>query len=291
MSGEGQKETAPAYDINAVVGALSDDNRGFAERKGWVKDGKAVETFKLDGVFDSYRGLETKLGGKTLAAPNLADAEGFAKWEGHELLGVPGKAEDYKIERPALPDGLKWGTAPGEIAWDEAGEKMLRTALLKGQIGQTQADKVIKEIIQDRIGAITRARTDQALEKSTVEANLQKDYGAGSKAALAAGEQAFNAIAEKAKLDPNKTKDALAGLMGNEAALRFAITLGQMMGEDTLKGGGLDNGFTTSALAAKAEIEAMKADKEVGLDLADKTRPGHKATKAKWDRLWALAPQ
>lgn len=289
--GQQQQQDAPKFDIGEVVGSLSQDNRNIMERKGWLKDGKPTDGFKLDSVMDNYRLLETKIGVKTLEEPNLADPEAFDKWSGHKLLGVPDKAEDYKFERPALPEGLKWSEADGDggVPWDSAGEKMLRAALLKGKVGQAQADKIMKEIVQERIGGIVASRAARTNEQTMVTANLQKDFGAGLKGALESGKQAMTFIAEKAGIkDGAGAIDAIAAALGNETAVRFSIQLGKMLGEDTLKGG-TTAGFATSPDAAKSQIDAFQADGEKVKALLDKTNLRHKSVNEEWQRLNKLA--
>ncbi len=277
---------AATFDIGAAFGTLSEENRIFAERKGWAKDGKPVETFKLDTLADSYRNLEKLQGGKTLAAPNPADPEAFAKWEGHALLGVPEKPEDYKFEKPKLPEGMEWGK--DGVLWDDAGEKLLRTALRKGMIGQAQAQTIMNEIAQERVGQISAARQARALEAQTVTANLQRAFGAGLDGAKNAGKDALGFIAQKAGVDANKVIDGLAQVMGNEDAVRFTIQLGKMLGEDQLKGGRVA-GFATGPDAAKAGLENFKADGEKVKALYDKANPRHKQVQEEWNRLWAQA--
>lgn len=285
MSAEGTE-----IDMGAVVGSLSQDNRTTMERKGWLKDGKPVENFRLDAVLDSYRGLESLQGKKTLEAPDPANPETFANWEGHKILGVPDKVDGYKFEKPKLPDGLKWSEQEGDggIKWDAGAETQLRAALLKGKIGQAQATAIFGEMAQARIGEITQARAAREMEAAEVKQNLTRDFGISLKGALELGDQAVKFIAEKAKVDPNTIVDALASKMGNEAATRFAIQLGKMIGEDQLKGG-QGQGFATSRDQAQAQIQAFEADAEKTKALFDKANPRHEAVKTEWQRLHKLA--
>lgn len=281
---------APAFDINTVIGGLSDTNRTTLERKGMLKDGKAVEGFSFDKVVDSYRHLEGLTGKKTLEEPNPADPEAFAKWEGHKILGVPDTVDGYKFDKPALPDGMKWSEREGDggIQWDGAAEKVLRSAFLKAKVGGPQAQAAFAELVQDRVGQIVASHAARETEKVTITANLQKDYGATLKGQLQAGDMAIKHIATLAKIDPGAAIDGLASSMGNEAAMRFSIQLAKMLGEDTLAGGQSD-GFATSPAAAKAKIEAFQADAEKSAALMDSANPRHKLVKAEWQNLNKLA--
>lgn len=294
MSGEGQQQQQQqqdaAPDISALIGGLSQDNRTVMERKGWLKDGKPVEGFNFDKVVDSYRGLESLQGKKTLEEPNVADPEAFAKWPGHALLGVPDKPEAYDFgERPQLPEGMKWSERDGDggIPWDTAGENMLRVAMHKGHIGKSQAQAIMKEIVQQRVGQIVQGANAQRLEAQTVKANLQGSFGVALDGALQTGNMAVSKIAELAGLKPEasaRVVDQLAAMAGNEEATRFIIQLGKMMGEDTLKGGKAA-GFATSPDAAKASIADFEADagKMAALFNPDDLR--HKSVNEEWQRL------
>lgn len=288
MSSDGQQQQQ-APDIGAIITGMSQDNRNVMERKGFLKDGKPVEGFTFDKIVDSYRGLETLQGKKTLEEPNPADPDAFAVWPGHKILGVPEKPDDYKFDKPALPNGLKWSEAEGDggIPWDAAGEKMLRTALLKGKVGQTQASEIIKEIVTARIGGIVQSQADATNQKSIVQANLQKDFGVALKGALETGKQAIEHIAGLAKIDAKGLISAIEKTDGPEAALRFSIQLGKMLGEDTLKGG-KEIGFATSPDSAKSQIAAFEADAEKTKALMNKDNPRHKQVNEEWQRLHAI---
>lgn len=287
--GTNTNDQPAAVDYGVVLGALSQDNRTVLERKGFLKDGKPSEGFTLDKVVDSYRGLESLVGKKTLEEPNLADAEAYAAWPGHKLLQVPEKVEDYKFDRPALPDGLKWSEAEGDggLQWDADGEKQLRAAALKAKVGQPAFQQMMKELATERVGAIVAARAARESEKQLISQNLDQKFGVAKKGALESGDQAIRFIAEKAGLDHNVVKDGLASQMGNEATVLFSIQLGKMLGEDVIAGG-KTAGFATSPDAARAQIAAFQADPEKTKALSNRADPKHKAANEEWQRLNAL---
>lgn len=275
-----QQQNNGAFDWSPAIGKLTPENLEFGTRKGWIKDGKVADGFDLNAAFGSYHGLEKLQGKQTLEAPDLTNPENFAKWSGHKLLGVPEKMEDYKFDRPKLPDGMPY---------DEAGEKMLRTALMKGHIGQSQAQAIYKDILAARIAEVTDAAKARQTEAVELDAQLKKDWGTDYTVKRESGKQALAFMAEKIGMKPEALADETAKAMGSAVTLRLFAQIATMLGEDTLKGGDGDRRFVAGAEAAKQEIAQLNMNKDFQDALLNKNHPQHKAVAERWTSLNRIA--
>lgn len=277
-----QQQQTPPIDYGALYGTLSAENKTVFERKGFAKAGANNGPVDINGIFDWARAAEAKVGVDTIPSPRLDNDEEFAKWPGHEKLGVPKGAKDYQFKRPDMPKG---------VTYDEAGETALREALFDGKIGQKQAERIYNKVVAHRIGEMTRAATEMAEAKTAMETELKTTFGASLDTAMARANMALSFIAEQAGVKVERAIDGLASLMGDGAAAIKALNwIGQQLGEDKIKGGH-NNGFQDGPAAAKAEMARLNTDAEFQKAYRSENHPGHKDAVARMLRLAEQAEQ
>jgi hypothetical protein len=96
------------------------------------------------------------------------DGDDFTQWEGHDKLGIPKEAKDYKIERPQLPEGM---------TWDENFENTVKDAAAKLRIHPTQLKGLVDVYSQAQIAQHTALKEHQAEEAGKLQ-ELFKEWGA-----------------------------------------------------------------------------------------------------------------
>jgi hypothetical protein len=275
--GAGAGSGAQAIDYNAVYGTLSVENKEVFERKGFGKAGANGAPIDINGVFDWARNSEKLIGGDHIPAPRLDDDKAFNEWPGHEKLGVPKDAKDYKFERPQLPAGVQY---------DERLEGVFRTAISKAKIGQKQAGILFNELIADRVGQEASVLQRASEAKTAMETELRTTFGASLDAAMGRANLALRYIGEKAGVKIERAIDGIASLTGDgAAAIKVLHWIGQQLGEDVIKGGQGDGFVGGGPAAAKAEMDRLYTDIEFMKAYRDKSHQGHKNAVERMTRL------
>jgi len=268
---------APAIDYGAVYGTLSPENKEIFDRKAFGKAGSNGGPIDINGVFDWARNSEKLIGGDHIPAPRLDDDKAFNEWPGHEKLGVPKDAKDYKFERPQLPAGVQY---------DERLEGVFRTAVGKAKIGQKQAAILFNELIADRVGQEAQAATRVNEAKTAMETELRSTFGASLDAVMGRANLALRYIGEKAGVKIERAIDGIASLTGDgAAAIKVLHWIGQQLGEDAIKGGQGDGFVNGGASAAKAEMDQLYLDAEFMKAYRDKSHQGHAQAVQRMTRL------
>lgn len=280
--GGGGDKAAPKYDVAAVYGTLSDENKDYATRRGYIKtDGTYADP---NTWLDGHRNAEKLMGGEKLGVPRLDDDTAFNAWEGWDKLGVPKDGKDYKFQRPEMPKGPDGQPIP----YDEAGEAFLRGVLIKGKVGQKQAAAIYQEYAASRIADATAQVNGVTAEKTRIETALRKDLGAGYDASMASARAGLKFMAEKSGMDAGKISDLASHEFGSEETARLFLTIGKMLGEDTLQGG-KELGFASGPAAARAELERLNLDPEFMKAYTTADHAGHKAAVERRHRLNGIA--
>lgn len=266
----------PAIDYSAVYGTLSPENKEIFDRKGFGKAGTNGGPIDINGVFEWARNAEKLVGTDHIPAPRLDNDEEFAKWPGHEKLGVPKDEKGYKLERPQMPDG---------VPYNDAAENALRVALRKAHIGQKQAELIFKELSAFHVGEATKLATTQAEAKTAMETELRTHFGAGLDVAMQRAKIALNYVAEKAGVKLERAIDGIASLTGDgAAAIKVMHWIGQQLGEDVIKGG-QGAGFAAGPAAAKAEISNLMLNPDFTAAYYNRDHPGHADAVKRMNRL------
>lgn len=116
-----------------------------------------------EGLAKSYVNLERLLGGDKVPVPK--DPEDKEAWDRYYAAGGrPEKPEDYKFERPQLPDG---------ITYNEDDEKFLRSFAHQNGWNQRQADAAYKTFFEREQQKVAAWQKSQADQKAAAERALQ----------------------------------------------------------------------------------------------------------------------
>lgn len=261
---------APTPDPGAAPAAfdwkqtgLDPDSLGYVQAKGF-KD--------IPAVVGSYRNLE-KLHGvppeRILKVPGPdAKPEEIAAYR--ERLGMPKDAKEYKI---AKVEGL----AEQEHA---AFETFLRSTFhglgAPANLVEGFSAKWAEFVATSQKAAV-QARTEQ---QAAEEAELKGEQGTNYDKFVNVAKQAADAFGLT-----QEHVDALEDALGLKTTLTLLNSIGAKLGEAKFAGGG-DGAFGGyNVEAARAEIARLKQDP----GFADKISKGDAESRAKWDRLHALA--
>lgn len=249
---------APAADW---LSGVTPEHKGYIETKGWKNVGDLV---------GSYQNAEKLIGvppNRVVKLPEKADdAESWGKVWGQ--LGRPEKADDYAMPKEGDADFMGWA----------------RGAFHKANLTKAQAEALTAAWGEYATGAQTKTKEAYAAAVEADAAALKKDWGAAhdenvAKARLAARELGFDA----------ETIDKLETALGFAGTMKLFHKLGGKVGEAEFHANQGGNTFgALSPAAAKARIDALKADK----DWTRRYVAGGAAERDEWDRLhkWAYPP-
>lgn len=249
---------------------LSDAQKRIVAAKGW----ETLTAGDVGKVIDSYSALEARVGADNIAAPKDGKLTDFFRANA-KAFGVPDAAEGYELNR---------GDIPAE-QWNGDTEAEFRAlAHAKGWPQSFVSDAM--NFMVDRYKAELEAgETGYQTAVATERAALDKEWGQ----AKAQNTQIARAAAEWAGLDA-KDVDALQSVIGHKKVMLALHKIGEGLGEDALKSGGMGGGFGNALTPqqAHAEITRMLSDKDVAAALQDKQHPRHGELNAKWRQLEAI---
>lgn len=235
--GGGQGEGGGAAAVADWMSDLAPEDKETALAKGWTKPGEFIS---------SYRNLEKMVGGKGLAAPNVAEPEKLGEWEGWKQLGVPDKPDEYKIERPALEAGLQW---------DENFEKQARDFGTMFKLTPFQMQGMVDLYAANQNAFVAQAEAGVKASKVQVESELKAEWGKDFDQNFELARQAARHYGDISEND----LDRLDGILGTKSLMKLMADVGRMNQEAALSGGGQVN-FTTTGAQAEAEVARLKAD-------------------------------
>lgn len=219
-------------------------------------------------VLTAYVAAEKMIGADKIVAPKdgvFTDPATRAK------LGIPEKADGYKVQRPELPAG---------IPYDEKFEaKMLPVAHALGLTPQ-QVNGLVKAITDDRLAGLTELASGRVASEQETANALKTEWGkaydvnlqnAARAARFAGGDELIKALDE-------------SGFGNNPHLIRAMSKIGRMLGEDTLKTGQAA-GFNLTPDEAKAEYAKLMNTPAY----TDKRNPEHAATVSRVKQLFEQA--
>lgn len=223
---------------------------------------------------DALVNQEKLIGADKIAKPVNGE---ITKWfgENREAVGVPAKAEDYKLPDIKLPEGQEW---------DKDLETRARAFALERNIPQDLFAEFAAFVVEDRSRLFTVQQEHVAAEEAQAKAALEQKWGAKN----------YDANVETAKLAARHfgyDAEFLAKLeagMGSVALIEHFHKIGTMIDESELVSG--DNvGLRTPATDAQKRIDALKQDGQFQKTLRNRGAPGHKEASQQWTRLHELA--
>ncbi len=187
----------------------------------------------------SYQGLEQKLGSKAnlVAIPtDKSTPEEVGAYR--KALGIPEKAEDYKLTPEKFPEGM--------TPWPKEIIAPFEAIAHKHNVPIAAMKEMIAENLRQS-GLATQAQADAI--KANLDAGraqLQKEFGAD----YAKNIQLATAAAKTVGVDPSSPG------FSDPAVVKGYAKLAQMLSDDKLvKGGGLDGGTTLAGPARAKDIQ------------------------------------
>jgi len=226
---------------------------------------------KLEDAFDSYVNLEKRVGANTVVAPTRGETTKFFA-DNKEALGVPDKAEGYEYQKPELPKGMDW---------DFATEQAARAFALERHIPADLFKEMMDFEVQARIGLYKEIAQAEAKDEAKTQAALDKAWGADKDR----NTEIAKAVPRALGLEEGEL-EAINAKIDSPVLMKLFHKIGELMGEDQLKGAMEgSSGFGTSAMAAKAEIDALRMNKDFMEVLHNGRAQGHKEAVEKWEAL------
>lgn len=226
----------------------SDEEKGF---KAWVEKTNPKDAVTL---LKTHRQLEG-LVGNSIRLPK--EGEDPTKWDGWQKLGVPKEAKDYKVTRPAMPDGLKY---------DEAAEAAYLAHAHKVGTPPHIVQQNIDFISQQRIKEFTELKEHRGREEKAL-GDLYTTWGAEKDAKVAAAQRAMKHFGLTEEVTA-----AIEGLTGGAALMKGLATIGAQLKEGKVVDGEVVS--VASKQAALAEIKQLddKYIKDGKLSKEDRAR-------------------
>ena len=172
-----------------------------------------------------------------------------------EMFGIPETPEKYEVKPPE-----SW---PKDQAWDTEFETTARQMAHEAGISGAALQKFTDLYAGKVAGLLGTAEADFQAANETMQADLQKDWGAEYNAKIARVQQISGVLAERAGLDSEAMEGLSAALkpkIGDANIIRLFDAVAELGGDDMaagLMGGG--GGIGTTPADARAQLEAMKS--------------------------------
>ena len=287
-AGEGATPPAGAAPKWWEVPDLTAEERQWLTARGLADEDKDKVLIK---AIKGHRHAETRLGHKPedlITRPK--EGQNVSEWlaEQREKLGLPDKADGYKIDAPQdWPKEIPWDTDMAAKVRDIAFSQGLPPEAVNAMVG-VYAEKVLE--MERASAAALQAATE------TMMADLRKDWGQQTDAKIMQAKLAAGVMAEKAGLSGEALQNltgVLADKTGDANVLRFFAAIGEMMGDD--KGLGLGAGagtFTTTPADARQQLAALRApDGAYAKAVKDNNRAEIARLQPEIERLTKIAAQ
>jgi hypothetical protein len=261
---------SPSSDPWYHSAGLDDDSRKFIAAKGLDGLGSVVKT-----AMDFERIARER---NVLPAPD-ADPAKRLEWEGWKSLGWAENRADYKVDPIKVPEGKSYSTDLEKVFFDAAHEARIPAA---------QAKAVLDKVAEFGFRGQDELISQKSLELQQFEAALLKEHGPN----LPAVKEKATAAARYmgATLSPEVSSALEQAVGGGPQLISFFAKLGDMLGEDTIKGGAAGGGGGTGLTpdGAAAEMDRLIGDKEFERALKNPAHPQHAANNARWNELITL---
>lgn len=217
-------------------------------------------------VVNAYANAQKAISADKIPLPKdgVWDAESLKK------LGVPEKPEGYQIERPKLPDGMKW---------DEGFEKVALPAAHQLGLTPKQLNGLMQMYAAYQGEQFKGAALNRQQERTSSEEALRQEFGPQYDARLTQAQRVARFLGPEFVQVLNET-----GVGNRPEFVKAFAKLGAMMGEDQLKTG-QSGGFGMGAEEAKTEIKKLQQHPA----FMDKYHVEHKDIIAKLGELHKIA--
>jgi hypothetical protein len=225
----------------------------------------------IPSLVKSYASAQTMIGADKIAIPG-ANATGDDWKQVFQKLGVPEKAEDYKVDLDKTWDGKVDKDFLDKFKATAHGANILPSQ------AKTMAEWFAKE-------NETAFKSMQAEMQQSVQAGLdalQKEWGAAYNDKIAATKAVMKVYG-----DEEDVKYIRESGLGKDARfIKFLNKLSSTISEDKIRGEGGSGGSMLSPQEAQKQIDAIKGD--VKGPYWNKLDPKHVETKEKVNQLYAM---
>jgi hypothetical protein len=235
-----------------------------------------------------HRLAEQRLGrGLDRILDKPAEGQSYADWAraNAAALGLPEKEDGYAVKRPE-----SW---PKDAPWDGEFEADARKWAFENGVPPAAFQGIVDRYASRVLALEQAAAEGMARDQATMMAELQREYGAQTEAAMTRARQGAEVVAQKAGLTPDQIAElgqVLGAKTGNATAIRFMAAIGEMLGEDTGIGLGRGGPLTMTPAEARAQLAAFTAE---GSDWAKASASGNAAKiaelKPRFEQLAKLA--
>lgn len=233
--------------------AYTPEERTWLAARGLAEDDPLAVVPKL---VKGHRAAEQRLGrGLDTIMDKPGKDQPLPEWlrANAATLGLPEKEDGYAVDRPEfLSPEVKWDDALDAKARKLAFEHGVPPAAHKAYV-QAFAEKM--QAMDDESTAVLEQR------RTTMMAELQKDFGDKTPAVITRARQAADFLAEKAGIsgDALQSVSRLLGLAtGDAATIRLFAAVGEAMGEDRAVALGQGGPLTMTPAEARAELAVLQ---------------------------------
>ena len=237
-------------------GVKDADLKGYLANKKFASPEELAISYKnLEGVYGADKaGRAILKPNDQLGADGKVTKRDEAGWQAfNKAIGVPEKAEDYKLPVPEGDDGVFAKTAS---AW-------LYKAGVPVQAGQVIAQEWNNFIAQQ----VQEGRASDEARAVKETADLKAEWGDKYDGNVEMAQRGLRAVAKTAGLNTAEKGDieAIQSLIGPAKLMKMFGAIGHLVKESNFAGGdGSSNGFSRSAESAQAEFNQIQADYSAG---------------------------
>lgn len=226
---------------------LSPDLKAMVETKGYKTPADLAQ---------AYAHAEKAIGADKVVVPRdgIWDAAARAK------LGVPERADGYRVARPDMPQGL---------VYDEKFEHAMLPVAHRLGLTPVQVNELVKAVSAHRLGEFQASAHASNAGRAEAEQALRSEFGAGYDAKISIAARAVQHFGGAGLVDHLNA----SGLGNHPAMIKAFAKIGSMMSEDTLRGG-RPGGFGLSPEEAKAESARLMS----GEAYKNRNHPEHDLT-------------
>lgn len=220
------------------------------EVKGWLGNKKFPDA---ETALKSYWGMERLMGaekaGRTVMLPkDDNDAEGWKSLA--TRLGVPEKADDYKLP---VPEGADEGFSKTAAAW-------MHEAGIPPRAGKAVAEKWNAWVAEQVKAGDTAEKAESAKQMGA----LEKEWGAEFAPKRELAQRGYRDFAKQFGLDDKAALERAEGVLGAANLTKFFAGLGSLNAESSFAGGDLKGGFGMSPQDAQRKADQIIADRASG---------------------------
>lgn len=261
---------------------IGPEDRGWAETKGWLIDDPKAAFSK---AVQAHRMAQERLGVPSeelirIPKPNAAEADVKAFWG---KVGVPAEPKDYDLSSVKFTDGS---------ALDQGFSDSIRGLLHAARVPADRAAGIVAGLVKIEEAESAAEAAEVTAKAQAAQQRINTNWGSNKDFNMGIARLALEKLGTMANLTAEQTKagwDALSKIGGIDAAyaleMLLAVGKGGLVEAPFITGGRPGEGGPLSREAAKAEIEALKKDK----DWFQRWQRGDRTERQKWENLHKIA--